>query len=82
MSDYFDNSGNDDEDTFPEITLDDILFGNSPDNDALELMWNAVEAGKDSTAWSDFGDYIWDWYSIDINSEWEWADFKEWYDAQ
>jgi hypothetical protein len=62
--------------------IDDLLFGNQPDSHALDLMFDAIEAGRDSPAWSEFGDYLWDFYSIDLNSEWDWVDFREWYDSQ
>ena len=78
MSDNDDFGDDDDQ----QIPLDELLFGNAPDYHAIDLMWDAVNAGEESSAWIDFSDYLWDFYGIDLNSEWDWVDFREWYDAQ
>ena len=63
--------------------LDAVLFGNNYDPEAQQLMWDAVAAGGENTqAWHDLGDYLWDEYGIDLTAEWDWVDFREWYDAQ
>jgi hypothetical protein len=80
MSDWDGFGGGDDDNTYEEYDIKDILFGNTPDAHAIDLMWDAVEAGKDSVAWSEFGDYLYDFYGIDLDAEWDWADFREAYD--
>ena len=86
MSDYNDYFfGNEDNGDREEIgpDLDAVLFGNDYDAHAQELMWDAVVAGGENTqAWIDLGDYLWDVYGIDLEAEWDWVDFREWYDAQ
>jgi hypothetical protein len=83
MSDWDGFGGNDDDNTYEEYEINDVLFGRDPDMHALELMWGAVEAGRhDTAAWTEFGDYLYDFYGIELEAEWDWADFVEWYNEQ
>jgi hypothetical protein len=81
MSDY-DGFGRNDDDDYVDTDLDEVLFGRAADSHAVDLMWNAVQAGEHSVAWTDFAEYLWDFYGIDVTAEWDWADFKTWYDTQ
>jgi hypothetical protein len=82
MSDYYEwQPSEGDEDAYDDVTVNDVIFGNQPDTYAIELMFSGVEAGEDSKAWQDFEAYMWDVYGIDIDQEWDWGDFREWYDS-
>lgn len=86
MSDWdnFSGYGNDDED-YTDYDLNDVLFSNSPDNNALELLWDAVKAGshaEETRAWSELGDYLYDYYGLQLDELWDWEDFRAWYESQ
>lgn len=68
-------------DPIPERDMEDILFGQNYDAHAQELMMEAVTSGEDSRAWSELGDYMWEEYGIDMEAEWDWIEFREWYDG-
>jgi hypothetical protein len=81
LSDYYGWNPDDPNEEPEDFSLDDVIFGNAPDQDALDKMWDAVAAGEDSTQWRDFADYMYEMYDIDIYEEWDWADFREWYES-
>lgn len=63
--------------------LNDVLFGDSSimDGHAQELMWQAMVDNNDA-AYNELVDYLWDTYGIDFEQEWDWEDFREWYESQ
>jgi hypothetical protein len=82
LSDYYEWSGDDSDDSqIEQYDLEEVLFGSQYDAHAQELMWDAVIAGKDSSAWTNLGDYLYQMYDIDLEAEWDWEDFREWYES-
>lgn len=83
-SDYFDNSG--------APPYEDLLFGNSDtlDQHAQDLFMDAYIGELDSeghrhtndAAYVELVEYMWDTYGIDFEADYQWEDFREWYDAQ
>lgn len=75
------------------VPLNDILFGNALDVDlqAQALFMEAFFQGdddvagpdnihiKDTQAYADLIDYMWDVYGIDFEDAFSWEDFREWY---
>lgn len=60
--------------------MQDLLFGNDfeVDTHAQDLMWDVVTSRTDSS-WRNFSEYMMDVYDIDVEIEWDWHDFVEWY---
>lgn len=73
------------QDYFAEETPDwkEIVFGTSEvhDQHAQELFQGAFFDNND-TAYIDLVDYMWREYNIDFEAEFEWQDFREWYESQ
>lgn len=77
------------------MPLTDLLFGGELDVDEkaqslfIEAFFSSGEADttdtgmhiKDSQAYIDLVDYLWDVYGIDFSDAFSWEDFREWYDA-
>jgi hypothetical protein len=70
----------DDDDSFtPDVR--DVLYGPGYDAHAQELMFQGI-AEENSAAYSELIDYLWQRYGIDLERDWHWEDFREWYNAQ
>lgn len=65
----------------PDFDLNDVLWGRDADEYAQALAWNAIVDG-DNEAFKELVEYAWDEYGIDVEAEWDWVAFDEWYEAQ
>lgn len=76
VNDFFDEVA-------PEPTLEGVLFGvdDVMDEHAQDLMWEAMVDGNES-AYMELVEYMWEQYGIDFEAEWDWEDFREWYESQ
>lgn len=95
MAEWWDSEGFDEYFLEPDnVPLNDLLFGGELDVDlrAQNLFMEAFfgEGGtesdldngmhiKDSEAYQDLVDYMWDVYGIDFEDAFSWEDFREWY---
>jgi hypothetical protein len=64
------------------VDIKDILFGRPGEVDeyAQTLFWEGV-VGKDSGSYHELVDYVWEEYGIDFEEAFEWADYRDWYEA-
>ena len=64
--------------------LENILWSSwsdvNHDAEASRLFQEAF-FNDNASAYRDLVDYLWDEYGIDFEDAFEWADFREWYDA-
>lgn len=77
--DWLDDFLDDGEFERPEIK--DILFGAEweVDKRAQALFFDAFFE-DDKQAYAELIEYMWDEYDIDFEAEFDWEDFKEWYE--
>ncbi len=82
--------GYDDWEIDSSVTLKDLIFDPSnsgiTDPRAQELMFDWVTSPENSSgrdaAYEALSDYLSREYGIDLDDEWDWEDFREWYDSQ
>lgn len=60
-----------------------LLFGDADtlDQHAQDLFIDAY-IEKNDAAYVELVEYMWDQYGIDFEADYQWEDFREWYDAQ
>jgi hypothetical protein len=71
----------DDGDDYGTQEIRDVLWGPAYDAQAQDLMFNGI-VQDNPNALQDLKDYLWDFYGIDLERDWHWDDFREWYAAQ
>lgn len=62
--------------------LNDVLWGNGADVDAhAQMLFTEAFFNDDERAYQDLVDYLYDRYGLEFEDAFEWADFREWYEA-